>query len=273
MRNTPMKYIATEKQIGETPLEATERARIANNIPPTTPLAYAGRLDPMASGKLLILVGDECKVQEKYHHLDKEYEFEVLLGIDSDTHDVLGITSLHMPVHPSKHDMRPILKSLTGTITLPYPHFSAKTVKGKPLHMWTLENRLHEIEIPTKTTEVYALALTGMRTIDTATLVSVVKEKIARVPEVTDPRKALGEDFRRVEVLAGWERILREQPHEHFTILSLTCVASSGTYMRTLASVIGEKLGTKALAYSIHRTKIGNYLSLPFGCGLFVRSF
>jgi tRNA U55 pseudouridine synthase TruB len=40
---------------------------------------------PMASGKLLVLLGEECKHQENYHSLDKEYEFSVLLGIGSDT--------------------------------------------------------------------------------------------------------------------------------------------------------------------------------------------
>mgnify|MGYP001558770480 FL=1 len=34
---------------------------------------------------------DECKNQKKYTDLDKEYEIEVLLGIASDTGDVLGI--------------------------------------------------------------------------------------------------------------------------------------------------------------------------------------
>jgi tRNA pseudouridine(55) synthase len=232
------KYITTEKKIGETPLQATERARLEHAISPKVPLAYAGRLDPMASGKLLILVGDECKVQEKYHGLDKEYRFEVLLGVGSDTHDVLGITIPSSPTHPDPDTVINVLSSLTGTITLPYPHFSSKTVQGKPLHMWTLEKRLHEIEIPTKTSRIYRLALNGTRTMTTHELMESVQEKIARVGEVTDPRKALGEDFRRKDVLASWEHVGTTHPDETYTILSVTCVASSGTYMRTRAHII-----------------------------------
>ncbi|MCA9363758.1 hypothetical protein KC727_00880, partial [Candidatus Kaiserbacteria bacterium] len=85
------RYATIEKRIGETPLEAAERLRVTLGLSADIPLAYAGRLDPMASGKLLVLIGDECKKQEQYHTLDKEYTFEVLFGVRSDTADVLGI--------------------------------------------------------------------------------------------------------------------------------------------------------------------------------------
>jgi len=267
------KYITVQKRVGETPLQATERARLHHGIPLDIPLAYAGRLDPMASGELLIVVGDECKVQEKYHTLDKEYFCEVLLGVGSDTHDVLGITESDIPHHPSPTDIMRILEGFRGTITLPYPHFSSKTVKGKPLHMWTLEKRLHEIEIPTKTSRIYTLNLIGMRTQSGREIVDDVREKISLLPQVTDPRKALGEDFRRVEVLSSWDTFLSHHEHDRYTILSLRCIASSGTYMRTLGAQIGEKLGTKALAYSIHRSRIGTFLPLPFLGGVFTHTY
>ncbi len=267
------RHLSISKRLGETPLEAAERLRAVHGIPPNIPLAYAGRLDPMATGQLLILVGDECKVQERYHSLDKEYQFEVLLGISSDTHDVLGITKANTPIKPSAREIHSVLKKLTGTITLPYPHFSSKTVKGKPLHTWTLEGRLDEIDIPTKTSKIYALKLCHIRTITTPELVRSVKEKIASIPEVTDPKKALGADFRRTDVLASWDTILKERRDDTYTTLSLTCTASSGTYMRTLASVIGEKLGTQALALSIHRSRIGKYIGIPGYGGFWLKIY
>lgn len=261
------------KEVGETPLQATERLRTFHSIPKDVPLAYAGRLDPMASGLLLVLIGDECKRQEHYHTLDKAYDFEVLLGIGSDTHDVLGIVHAKTPVHPTHGEIRTALIPFIGEVTLPYPHFSAKTVQGKPLHMWTLEKRLHEIDVPTRTSRVYSLRILHEREEDIADIVRTVRESIARIPTVTDPRKALGRDFRRNEVLASWEQIQKAFPHTRFTILTLRAVASSGTYMRTLASCIGEKLGTTALAYSIHRTKIGRYVPLPLIGGVWVKKY
>jgi tRNA U55 pseudouridine synthase TruB len=45
----------------------------------------------MAEGKMLVLAGETCKEREKYLGLDKEYIFEILLGFESDTKDILGI--------------------------------------------------------------------------------------------------------------------------------------------------------------------------------------
>ncbi len=267
------RYLTTEKKMGETPLQALERLRAEKQIPQSISLAYAGRLDPMASGKLLVLTGEECKKQERYHALDKEYIFEVLLGVSSDTHDVLGITTGKHPIAPDIHNVHEVLKELVGQITLPYPHFSSKTVNGKPLHTWTLEGKLDTIAIPTKTSRIYAMELHGIRTIDSTTLAREIQEKIGTVETVTEERKALGRDFRRKDVLASWDQVLTLFPDESYSILTIRCVASSGTYMRTLANIIGERLGTVGLAFSIHRTRIGRFLPIPYFTGFFVKTF
>lgn len=44
-----------------------------------------------------------------------------------------------------------------------------------------------------------------------------------------------------------------------YPILKLRCHVSSGTYIRTLAEDIGEKLGTGAYCLELRRIKIGNY--------------
>ena len=314
------------KAVGETPLSCAEAFRAQHSELEGVPMAYAGRLDPMASGKLLVLLGEECKNQTAYHGLDKEYEFSVLLGIGSDSHDVLG----RLTVQPTSPTMLPpdcalraarpsltqsggtssaplnvttqeqadslcvglqsvpvkgktgpsgperpeqglaevrsqlnqICTDLTGNIELPYPNFSAKTVQGKPLHMWTLENRLHEIEIPTKQSIIYSLKLDSIETKSRTEICTLARKKIDSIPEVTEARKALGNDFRRVDVRQDWENIKNNDSlPERYLIAHFTCVASSGTYMRTLAHLIGQNLtpATPSLAWSIHRTKIGTY--------------
>ncbi len=84
-------YFLTYKPEGATPLETLESLRHEKEIGVDVPMTYAGRLDPMAEGLLLILVGDECKKKDEYLGLDKEYEVEILLGIGSDTGDILGL--------------------------------------------------------------------------------------------------------------------------------------------------------------------------------------
>lgn len=266
------RYATTEKEVGETPLVALEKLRTELKLSSTVPLAYAGRLDPMASGKLLILIGDECKVQEKYHAFDKEYEVEILLGASSDTGDVLGIISRGNDKEISQEEVLKIFAKTIGKISLPYPLFSSKTVKGKPLHTWTLENRLHEIVIPLNTFEVYAIKCNGIRNVTKEDVLKTVRTKIELIPKVTDERKALGADFRRDAVRASWNHI-EKGPQEIFQIASFTCIASSGSYMRSLCEKIAHDLGTTGLAYSIHRTKIGKYLKLTNKIGFWIKKF
>lgn len=259
------KYVVLEKTVGQTPLECAELWRKSHPEFTGVPLSYAGRLDPMASGKLLVLIGDECKKQSEYHGLDKRYEFSVLFGVGSDTGDVLGRLRFSEVIPTPTHaSLTSAARTLTGNISLPYPHFSSKTVRGKPLHVWTLEGRLGEITIPTQTSTVYALRLKNVITKTRAEIYSEVSTKIETVTPVTDESKALGRDFRRTDVRADWKKFLENGlSTDHFTIATFVCTASSGTYMRSLAEEITKLHSIVGLAYHIHRSKIGRYNRLP----------
>lgn len=269
------KYVVLDKEVGQTPLQCAELWRAEHPEFLGVALSYAGRLDPMASGKLLVLIGDECKRQELYHGLDKRYEFSVLLGVSSDTGDVLGRLQLETMVpQATRAQLESSAEKLTGPITLPYPHFSSKTIQGKPLHVWTLEGRLGEIEIPTQSSTVYSLKLTNYQTKTRAEIYTSVSAKIETIPEVTETSKALGNDFRRVDVRADWKKFVETGAStDIFTIATFACIASSGTYMRSLVEEIGKLVGTRALAYHIHRTHIGTHQPLPFGYGFWKKSF
>ena len=254
------------KNIGETPLQATERFRSKEKLAITIPLAYAGRLDPMAEGKLLMLIGDECKKIKSYIGFDKEYEFEILFGLSSDSGDVLGLIEEHP--HPKTLTQEILYKTtrrFLGKQTFPYPRFSSKTVYGKQLHKWTLENRLHEIEIPTRTSTIYSINVIDIKTIQKSELEATIIEKIGLLLPVLDPEKGLGTNFRREPILARWKDILKNTQHNQYQVARFRAVVSSGTYIRTLSEKISESLGSSGLAYSITRTKIGRYTSFgPF---------
>lgn len=233
----------------------------------------------MASGKLLILIGEECKHQKKYHGLDKEYEFEVLFGVRSDTGDVLGLVESCQLPEFGEAELRRVAQRLEGAIELPYPRFSSKTLRGKPLHTWTLENRLDEIEIPTYRSTIHKFELLEYYDIPKDKLYEHVSAKIETIPPVTDTRKAIGNDFRRPDIRTAW-RAWHEAHSEKsevepltFSVARFRCICSSGTYMRTLAEVIARELNTCGLAYSIHRSKIGKYAKLPLLPGFWLKRY
>jgi len=267
-------YVTLQKAVGQTPLHSLQLYQTKHPEMIEVPMAYAGRLDPMAEGKLLVLLGDECKVQEKYHNLDKEYLFEVLFGVSSDTADVLGLLEMCQVPTISPESIKSILPKFIGDIELPYPHFSSKTVQGKPLHVWKLEGRIGEIEIPTKRSTIYRLELQSLSSYSAQEVFKYASKKIETIPKVTEESKTLGNDFRRADVRLCWQAFMdKNEAEKKYFVARFICIASSGTYMRTLAGLIAKELHTCGLAYSINRTKIGTYKKLPFGFGIWTKQY
>lgn len=255
-------YVVLEKAAGETPLQCLEQYRSSHPELADAKMAYAGRLDPMASGALLVLLGDACKKQQRYHALDKAYTFSILFGMSSDTGDILGRLTTGPTPDVSDTAVRRAVRSLPRTITLPYPRFSAKTVRGVPLHTWTMQDRLSEITIPEYTATIFRCRLHTCTYRTGAELYDDALSRINRLPEVTEARKALGADFRREDVRADWRTFRDTYGEQSFPVATVSCIVSSGTYMRTLAEVLAEQCGTRGLAFSIHRDTIGHYQPL-----------
>lgn len=266
-----MKYKVVEKRVGTTPLQELEVLRKSDSLLRDEPLTYAGRLDPMASGKLLVLIGDECKKKPQYLGLDKEYEFEILLGVKTDTGDILGLSLLsEMDIEFSQSKLSAVLQSAVGSHSFPYPSFSSKTVNGKPLFEHALEGTLESIEKPTRESRVYSINSLGSRMCTGRDVIRDISSRLASLQVETNTGTS-SPDFRRDEVLESWRIAVKED--KEYMILKVRATVSSGTYIRTLAPHIAENLGTYGLAYSIHRTKIGKYYHLFGSLGFWLRTF
>lgn len=249
-------YMLWEKRAGQTPLQALGEIRAVYPHLASVPLSYAGRLDPMASGTLLILVGDACKNREDYLKLDKEYEFEVLLGFESDTGDILGVAQYGgYTVSHTTDAYQDAGLSLLGTHDFPYPAFSSKPVRGKPLFQYALEGSLDSLSIPTSPMTVREITYIEAKTIPCENMIDEVLKKIADFNPPLDPDR-LGSDFRKEEIITRWNELRNQTAHTSCTILKYRARVSSGTYIRSLSTHIAQSLGTSGLAYAIHRTRI-----------------
>lgn len=259
--------IITNKNLGETPLEYLERIRKQHGIGADIPMTYAGRLDPMASGVMIILIGEECKKKDQYLGLDKVYEFEILVGFETDTHDLLGVVvrsetrferssdllaeefdGRGQTISNLVSDLTPSFQSFIGTFTQKYPNFSSKTVRGKQLFQLSKDEELPDI-IPEHEVTIYDLKQTGSRTIPKGELQTEILRRINLVHG----------DFRQEGIIQKWAEVLENTPQESFEMISCTLSCSSGTYVRQLVADIGNKLSTPLVTYSINRTKVGDY--------------
>lgn len=245
-----LKIIVLNKKEGETPLESLEFFRIKNKKYKDSKMTYAGRLDPMASGLLILLVDEEIKNKEKFLALDKEYDFEVLFGFATDTYDILGkITHSNIlkniGMNILKEKIQENLKSFLGESLQKYPIYSSKTVKGKPLFTYARGNK--EVEIPERKIFIKKLKLEKIIQIDNKKLFKNIDKRINKVKG----------DFRQKEILNLWQKNLTIK--NNFYIASFKIKCSSGTYVRSVANLLGNKLKVPALAFSIKRIKIGKW--------------
>ena len=245
------------------------------------PMTYAGRLDPMASGVLIILAGGETKNKEKYLALDKEYEFSVLFGFSTDTYDILGKVvekSLVNKLFSARQSnfssgsalscrgtprlkkvywltlksvtslVKNNLKYFQGRLKQKYPIYSSKTVNGKPLFSYARSGE--DVEIPEREIFIKDMKLGKIRKITSEKLFLNIKKRIKKVEG----------DFRQKEILDIWKKkLLGSKKSKSFYMADFKINCSSGTYVRALANSLGEKMKIPALAFSIRRTKVGKF--------------
>ncbi len=244
--------IPVYKPLGITPLQALHSLRKANPSLQDETLAYAGRLDPMAEGLLLVLVGDECKKREHYQMLPKTYEVTILFGFATDTYDMLGLITHRTESIPAdiSHKVSTVLPEFVGKHDQAYPPYSSARVNGKPLFYWARKGLLDTITIPTKNIEIKEVSLISSKTYSSHELLSSITPIIAHISG----------DFRQDEILRQWKKELSHAPKD-FPVLTIQVDATQGAYMRSLAHEIGARVGIPALALSIKRLTIGEYQS------------
>jgi tRNA pseudouridine55 synthase len=265
------KLLNIYKPIGKTPLEVINQLRIAFPEYKDEKISYAGRLDPMAHGVLLLMVGEAASERDKYLSLPKTYTFEVVFGMATDTYDVLGMiqpplrharldlgsrslldSSLRWNDGKEKSNVNLIVNSFVnghiGKQLQLYPPYSSKTVQGKALFQWAKEGKLDEIELPTHEIEVYDFKLLSLGDITKLRLKSLVLENIGLVKG----------DFRQEKIQEQWKGWLQASNQSSFQTASFEITCSSGTYVRSLANELGKEVGG-AIAIDIKRTKVGEY--------------
>lgn len=106
-------------------------------------IGHAGTLDPLATGLLVLLIGEATKISDYLLNGDKGYEVGVRFGMTTDSHDITGkVLSRSLEV-PSFAAIEAATIRLTGTLSLKVPVHSAVKVDGERLY-----KSAHRGEVP-----------------------------------------------------------------------------------------------------------------------------
>ncbi len=219
---------------------------------PGEKIGHAGTLDPLASGVLICLVGkDATKRQSEFMDCDKEYEFDVLFGFETDTYDILGLVKgrAFYVCEDIESKVGSFVKGLKGDLDQPVPAFSAVKVKGRELYRWYLDGKINEVEIPIKQVHIDS--------IDIKNVEKISKEDLRL--KINSLLETVKSGFRQNMVFESWKKTLDESKQDSFLIVRIQAVVSKGTYVRAIAYKLGTDLKTGACTLTIKRTRVGKY--------------
>ena len=113
-------------------------------------IGFAGTLDPLASGLLLVGINKATKKIPIIHKEKKIYELEIRFGAKTNTLDSEGKFSQMLPVNHSAKERAHHLKKFIGSYQQKIPNFSAHKLKGKNFYEYArkgdnIDNRYKKV--------------------------------------------------------------------------------------------------------------------------------
>jgi tRNA pseudouridine55 synthase len=120
-------------------------------------VGHAGTLDPMATGILPIALGEATKTSQYAMGKEKEYLFDILFGVETDTLDSEGKITQESDKLPTKEEILKILPEFIGDIAQIPPAFSAIKVDGKRSYALAREGK--EVELKARDVNIEEVEL------------------------------------------------------------------------------------------------------------------
>lgn len=116
---------------------------------------HAGTLDPLASGVLVVPIGQATRLIEFIQQQQKSYVGTFLLGRESDTEDVEGeVRELVDPAIPTLAALEEAATAMVGEIQQRPPAYSALKVAGK--RAYDLARQGKPVELAARPVQIYA---------------------------------------------------------------------------------------------------------------------
>jgi tRNA pseudouridine55 synthase len=196
--------LVVDKPSGMTSRTAVDRA--LRWFPRDTRVGHTGTLDPLATGVLVLCLGNATRLAEYIQQMRKSYRTRLLLGMRSDTDDADGnLVPVPGATAPDLDAVSSCISGFLGAIEQVPPAYSAAKISGR--RAYDLARRGKDVALQPRTVTIYAI-------------------------EILD---------------------------YHYPHLDLQVHCGKGTYIRSLARDVGERLGCGALVETLRRTRLGPF--------------
>lgn len=124
----------------------------------TKKIGHTGTLDPIATGVLVLCIGNATKLVELLTDHDKEYLATLTLGIETDTLDSTGTILKEENISLTEQQIDNVLEHMQKTYDQTVPIYSAVKINGKKLYEYARENK--EIELPSRAVTISSIKRT-----------------------------------------------------------------------------------------------------------------
>ena len=216
-------------------------------------VGHAGTLDPLATGVLLVCIGNACKRAQELQDHDKEYIARIRLGATTPSYDLEKEVDRRFPYeHITREAVEAALPAFLGEQEQVAPLFSAKSVDG--VRAYELARKLY------KAGQTDAIDAAALQTLHRSRIVISGLELLDFIPAGGDgygvrggqaPRTPYPSPSSRINVADTSALGLPE------AVIRIAC--SKGTYIRAFARDLGEALGSGAHLGGLIRSRSGAY--------------
>jgi len=218
-------FLIVDKPSGITSFDVVAQARRQLEV---RKIGHLGTLDPLATGVLVLAVGEGTKLIEYLMGADKEYEATLEFGKTSDTYDSEGTVIETGAEIPSGVQLEAVLEQFRGEIEQIPPAFSALKINGQ--RAYDLARKGEKVELKSRKVRIDKLEL------------------MAR-----SDREA------RSDGEARRDGLVAQGPTAQGSTAQLHIHCSSGTYIRSIIHDLGQVLGCGAIMTALRRTRVGGF--------------
>ena len=220
-------------------------------------VGHAGTLDPLATGVLMVCIGNATKRAEALQARDKEYIAGISFGATTPSYDLEKVPDCRFSTDAvNEASLRKALKSFLGEQEQIAPLFSAKSIDG--VRAYELARKLYKRQAFTQ--DQSELIRPARIRIDNLELLSFSESgNMLHAPDFDPDYSGMTED----EILRAKEKNSRinvvDARSLGLPIAEIRINCTKGTYIRAFARDLGEALDSGAFLSYLIRTRSGDH--------------
>lgn len=230
-------------------------------------VGHGGTLDPLAEGLMLLGVGKGTKLLSKYLTATKKYVATIVLGATTESLDLELPLSLPGCSDITETSLRSVVSELESPYEQVVPSFSAAKIGGKS--SYDLARKGQEVVEKRIVTQLLTAELANYQQMSAAQFATYLSDRLAEMQQNFKEFTEVAAEIsfytnKSAYLLEKWQKNFEEniellqKSNAAFYQFDLTVTVPKGTYIRSVAVDIANRLGTIGVLTKLVRINAGS---------------